>query len=95
MNRNKIGISILVLATLLVGMALIPAVSAQKEDNYSVTAEKAFEHANAQMINFIAADVPGFENWTEASVDPKPLELYDPNGKKLFYRFSVYKENKE
>ncbi|WP_235270723.1 hypothetical protein [Methanosarcina mazei] len=50
MNRNKIGISILVLATLLVGMVLIPAVSAQKEDNYSVTAEEAFKHANAHMI---------------------------------------------
>jgi hypothetical protein len=64
MIKNKIGISILVLATLLIGMALIPAVSAQKEDNYSVTAEEAFKHANAHMISFIAADAPGFENWT-------------------------------
>ncbi|KKG07937.1 C39 family peptidase [Methanosarcina sp. 2.H.A.1B.4] len=94
MNRNKIGVSILVLATLLVGMVLIPAVSAQEEKDYSVTAEEAFKHANANMISFIAADVPGFENWTGASIDPKPVELYDINGQKLFYQFSVYKEKK-
>lgn len=56
MKRNRIGIGILVLATLLVGMVLIPAAGAQKEDNYSVTAEKAFEHANAQMLHFIATN---------------------------------------
>ncbi|AAM06494.1 C39 family peptidase [Methanosarcina acetivorans] len=94
MNRNKIGVSILVLATLLIGMVLMPAVSAQEEKNYSVTVEEAFKHANANMISFIAADAPGFENWTGASVDPKPVELYDINGQKLFYQFSVYKEKK-
>jgi hypothetical protein len=94
MIKNKIGIGTLILAILLVGMALIPAVSAQKEDNYSVTAEEAFKHANAHMISFIAADAPGFENWTGASVDPNPQELYDINGEKLFYQFSVYKEKK-
>jgi hypothetical protein len=93
MKHNKIGIGILVLATLLVGMALMPAASAQKEDNYSVTAEEAFKHANANMISFIAADAPGFENWTEASIDTKPVELYDINGQILFYQFSVYKNN--
>ncbi len=75
MNRNKIGISILVLATLLVGMALIPAVSAQKEDNYSVTAEEAFKHANANMISFIAANTPGFENWTGHLLIPNQLSF--------------------
>ena len=94
MVKNKIGIGILVLAILLVGMILIPAASAQKEDNYSVTAEEAFKHANANMISFIAANTPGFENWTGASINPKPIELYDINGKKLFYQFSVYKEKK-
>ena len=74
-------------------MVLIPAASAQKED-YSVTAKEALKHANANIISFIAAGTPGFENWTGASIDSKPLELYDINGKKLFYRFSVYKENK-
>ena len=93
MIKNKIGIGTFILAMLLVGMLLIPAVNAQQADNYGVTAEKAFEHANAHMINFIAADAPNFENWTGASIDPKPQELYDINGQKLFYQFSVYKNN--
>ncbi|AAM30098.1 C39 family peptidase [Methanosarcina mazei] len=91
MIKNKIGIGSLILAIMLIGMALIPAVSAQKEDNYSVTAEEAFKHANAQMINFIATNTSGFENWTGASIDSKQLELYDPTGQKLYYQFSVYK----
>ncbi|WP_229390891.1 GTPase - sulfate adenylate transferase subunit 1, partial [Methanosarcina sp. DH2] len=91
MNHNKIGVSILVLATLLVGMVLIPAVSAQEEKDYSVTADEAFKHANAHMISFIATNTSGFENWTGASIDSKPLELYDPTGQKLYYQFSVLK----
>ncbi|WP_245860062.1 hypothetical protein [Methanosarcina spelaei] len=94
MKCNKSGTGILVLAILLVGIVLIPAAGAQKEDNYSVTAEKAFEHANAQMLHFIATNTDGFENWTEASIDSKPLELYDINGQKLYYQFSVYKNDK-
>jgi hypothetical protein len=72
-------------------MALIPAVSAQEEKDYSVTAEEAFKHANAHMISFIATNTSGFENWTGASIDSKPLELYDPTGQKLYYQFSVLK----
>ncbi|AKB55092.1 hypothetical protein MSBRM_2094 [Methanosarcina barkeri MS] len=83
----------LILAILLVVVGLLPAVSAEEEDNYSVTAEKAFEHANAHIIDFMSSDVPDFENWTDASIDPEPLELYDINGQKLFYEFSAYKNN--
>ncbi|WP_349681012.1 MULTISPECIES: hypothetical protein [unclassified Methanosarcina] len=93
MKHNRIGIGILVLAVL-VSMVFIPSVSAQKEDSYSVTAEEAFKHANANMISFIAAKALNFENWAGASIDPKPIELYDINGQKLFYQFSVYKEKK-
>ena len=91
MIKNKIGIGSLILAIMLIGMALIPAVSAQEEKDYYVTAEEAFKHANAQMINFITTNTSGFENWTGASIDSKLLELYDPTGQKLYYQFSVYK----
>jgi hypothetical protein len=90
MNRNKITIGILLLA-MLVSMVLIPAASAQNRDNYSISVDKAFEHANAHMLYFIATNTPGFENWTNVSIDPKPLELYDLSGQKLYYQFSVYK----
>ncbi len=91
-TKTKFRIGMLLLTMLLVSMALVPAVSAQGND-YRVTAEKAFEHANAQMIQFIMTNTSGFENWTGASIDSKPLELYDINGQKLFYQFAVYKNN--
>ncbi|AKB66431.1 MAG: hypothetical protein AB7D09_12625 [Methanosarcina sp.] len=42
MVKNKITIGILLLV-MLVGVALIPAVSAQEEKDYSVTAEEALK----------------------------------------------------
>jgi hypothetical protein len=90
--KKKFGIGTLLFAMLLVCVLLVPAVSAQGND-YSVTAEKAFEHANAQMIHFIATNTDGFGSWIGASIDPKPLELYDPAGQKLYYQFSVYKNS--
>ena len=92
MIRNKIGTRVLLLAVFLAAVALVPAVNAQNENDYSVTEEVAFEHANAQIIDFIANDAE-FEEWKGASIDPKPLELYDPNGQKLYHQFSVYKNN--
>lgn len=92
MIRKKIGTKGLLLAVLLLAGALVPAVNSQNESDYSVTEEVAFEHANAQIINFIS-NGGEFEEWKGASVDPTPLELYDPNGQKLYYQFSVYKNN--
>jgi hypothetical protein len=60
MVKKKFGIELLIFATL-VFMAFTPVVNAQKDD-YSVTSEKVFEHANAHMIRFIANDAPDFEN---------------------------------
>ncbi|HEY3362512.1 MAG TPA: C39 family peptidase [Methanosarcina sp.] len=91
--KTKFGTGILLLIMMLVIIALVPAVNAQGND-YSVTAEKAFEHANAQIIQFMVTDTDGFGSWIGASIDSKPLELYDINGQKLFYQFSVYKNNK-
>jgi len=91
MNNSKTKMAFIIM--LLVLVAFVPSVSAQEND-YSVTTVKAFEYANANMIDFITGNAPGFENWKGASIDPKPLELYDINGQKLFYQFSVYKAKK-
>jgi hypothetical protein len=92
MKRNKSGISILFLA-MLIGMVFIPAVSAQEEENYNITAEEAFKHANTRIVRFITIDTQKFGSWEGASIDPKPLELYDINGQKLYYQFSVFKND--
>jgi hypothetical protein len=87
--KTKIAFTIM----LLMLVAFVSVVSAQGND-YSITTEKALEHANVNMIIFIIDNTPGFENWKGASIDSKPQELYDINGQKLFYRFSVYKVKK-
>jgi len=89
---KKLGIRILFLA-MLTGIILVSVVNSQEEENYSVPVEKAFEHANAHVIDFMSSGAPDFENWIGASIDPKPLELYDINGQKLFYEFSAYKKD--
>jgi hypothetical protein len=93
-TKMRFGLSALFVAMLLVSMALVPgAMAAQPEDKYNVTIEKAFDHANAHMIDFVTANTSGFEQWKGASINPEPLELYDINGKKLFYLFSIYNNN--
>lgn len=86
----KCEIRILFLTMLLAGMMQVPAANGQEECNYSVTAEEAFEHVNAFIISY---PIIAYENWNGASVDPEPLELYDINGQKLLYEFSVYENN--
>jgi hypothetical protein len=92
--KSGFGAGMLFLKMLTVCIMFIPAVNAQKESDYFVTSEEAFKHANANTLNFIGGNIQEFENWTGASINPKPLELYDINGQKLFYQFSVYKAKK-
>ena len=89
---KKPEINALITTMFLVSLAFIPAASAQEENNYNVPVEKAFEHANVRMVAFIAT-ANDSEKWGGASIDPKPLELYDINGQRLYYEFSVYKKN--
>jgi hypothetical protein len=86
--KTKIAFTIM----LLMLVAFVPAVSAQGND-YSITTEKALEHANAYILAFIATAADDFGKWEGASIDPKPMELYDINGQKLYYEFSVYKNS--
>ncbi|WP_048173492.1 hypothetical protein [Methanosarcina siciliae] len=98
MNRNKIGVGILVLATLLVGMVLIPAVSAQKESSnvtYSLgmISEKQAEEVASYSIKEISGSVPNFEDWGDATVK-QSTAYYDLDGKRSAYSFNVI-ENKQ
>lgn len=58
--KKKFVFGVLLAAMMLMSMAFVP-VSAQEENDYSVTAEEAFKHANAHMINYIATGAPYFE----------------------------------
>ncbi|HOW15743.1 C39 family peptidase [Methanosarcina sp.] len=98
MVKNKIGIGILFLATLLVGMALMPAASAQKESSnvtYSLgmISEKQAEEVASYSIKEISGSVPNFEDWEDATVKLSTV-YYDLDGKISAYSYNII-ENKQ
>ena len=87
-------------AMLIVSMAFVSAVSAKNESdivtNNYVGIEKTREHATIALSEFVTAGSPGIKgaDWKGAKINPEPLTIYDINGKRLFYQYSVEKEGK-
>lgn len=99
--RNKgMQLGAMFAAILLVSVVFVPAVNAKNESdivtNNYVAIEKAREHATIALSEFVAAGSPGIKgtDWKGATINPEPLTIYDINGKRLFYQFSVEKEGK-
>lgn len=88
-KNNLLRISTLLMALFLI-FAIVPAMGAQSDENYDVSAKKALEHADAHATYFSIIDALEFEDWKDADIDPQPVEFYDIEGKKLHYLFSVY-----
>lgn len=63
------------------------------EANY-ISVETAKKHATVTMLDYVANGLVD-ENWVGATIDPNPIVIYDINGKKLYYQFSVMKEEKK
>ncbi len=100
MKKSKgMQLGALLTAILLVSMALASAVSAESQvlandlpgDESIVSKNKALEHAAVFMLRAVLTKTPGLEEWRGARVNPEPLTIYDINGRKLFYEFSVEK----
>jgi hypothetical protein len=100
-KMKPIKYGIILLALLLAAMAMVPMVSAMGtaitpdvataiESNY-VSPDTAFQSATAAVKDFIGRNALD-ENWNGATVNPKPNIIFDVNGKKLFYLFSVEKK---
>jgi len=89
-----------IIALLTLGVGLVaaadmgPTVHSTDEHSYVVSEEKALEHATVYMLDAVLTQTPGLEKWRGAMVNPEPLTIYDINGKKLFYEFSVEKNGK-
>lgn len=100
--KKSIGmqLGVMLAAMLLLSMMFVSTVTAKNESdivtNNYVTIEKAREHATVALSEFVAAGSPGLKNtdWRGASINPDPLTIYDINGEKLLYQFSVEKEGK-
>jgi hypothetical protein len=98
--------AILLLALLLAAMAMVSIVSAVDENNSKefdnlidanyVPIDIARNHASFALLEFASLGALGEkEKWINAEVNPKPIEIYDINGKKLFYLFSIEKKNQK
>jgi len=97
MNKNKrikIGVVLLALLILFPVVAFGAQVDTGKEDKNNVPASNAFEQASRYMDLVVRNGMPGLEDWQGATINPEPVVLYDINGEKLFYEFSVEKNTK-
>src|SRR5208337_291391 len=101
MKTLKIGV--ILLALLLAAMAMVPMVNATGiaitpdvativENNY-ISSDIALQSANAAIKEFVSRNALD-DNWNSAMVNSKPDVIFDVNGKKLFYLFSVEKNGK-
>ena len=95
-SKGILMVALLVATALMVGLFGSTAYSAGEYSvgDYVVSEEKALEHATVYMLDAVLTQTPGLEEWRGAMVNPEPLTIYDINGKKLFYEFSVEKNGK-
>ncbi len=95
-KMTKKILAIGIIALLVLGVGLVAAINADEIENNYVSKEKAREHATVTMLEFVLAGTPGLEDedWKGATINPEPLTIYDINGKKLYYQFSVEKDGK-
>jgi hypothetical protein len=102
MNIRKIGVVLLVL--LLAGMAMVPMVSAEEknvpldltstiEKNY-IPEKTAYLAATAAMQELTGSGALD-NTWSGAQVNSRPHIVYDLNGKRLFYLFTVENKGKQ
>ena len=100
---NLLKTRVILLALLLAAMAMIPIVCATDsrntainqdliESNY-IPIETAREQATLTMLNMIQSGALD-ANWVGSKINPTPQEIYDINGDRLFYQFSVEKKGK-
>jgi len=99
---KRLKLITVMLALLLAAMAMVPMVSATAdfqslshdkeiiESNY-ITVELAREQATITMLSMIQSGALD-ANWVGAKINPTPKEIYDVNGERLFYLFSVEKK---
>ena len=94
---------IALLALLLVGMAMVPMVSAEltaatsdivtKIEKNAISEDTAFQSATAAVKDFVSRRALD-SDWDGATVNPSPVIISDLNGEPLFYLFTVENNGK-
>jgi hypothetical protein len=99
---KKTGVILLLL--LVAGMAIVPCVSAEEIARFKVLnqeliesndipVETAREQATMTMLSMTQSGALD-ENWSGAKINPAYEEIFDVNGERLFYQFSVERNGK-
>jgi len=100
--KMRLGkLNIILLALMLAAMAMVPCVSAGIshgneesknliELNY-IPMDTAREQATITMLSMIQSGALD-ENWIGGKINPTPQTIYDINGEKLFYLFTVQRD---
>jgi hypothetical protein len=95
MIKYEFRVGVLLAGLLLLSvMCILPASASIDEKtiekNY-VPVKEAEVHAKTALYDFVLIGSPGSKstNWTNATVNPDPFIIYDMNGNKLFYQFTV------
>jgi hypothetical protein len=101
MNRSyyemkyEFRVGVLFVGLLLLSVVCISPAAADIDEktiemNY-VSVKEAEIHAKTALYDFVLIGAPGSnsKDWANSTVSPDPLIIYDTNGKKLFYQFTV------
>ena len=90
------GIAAVLTMLLLIGSISVAGASGDdySAENFYVDEDTAWMHADVYLIEWIADETPGLEDWDGAKVQKGAVTVYDIHGTKLFYEFTVTKDGK-
>ncbi len=99
MIMKKILVGVIFLATLIAGLAFLPAVNAQEEssngtDTSNVVSAEQAEKVASYSIKEISESIVNFSEWKNATVKLSTV-YYDLEGKKSAYSFNVIENEKQ
>jgi hypothetical protein len=89
---------VLVISLLFMGVIFVTSAEASQGDysveNFYVDEDMACNYAMKYLNEFAIDKTPGLKDWNSAKLQKDPITVYDINGKKLFYLYTVTKDGR-
>ena len=89
---------VLVISLLFMGVIFVTGAEASRADysieNFYLDEDMACNYAMKYLNEFAIDETPGLKDWNSAKLQKDPITIYDINGKKLFYTYTVTKDGK-
>ncbi|MCD4846339.1 MAG: hypothetical protein K8R25_17825 [Methanosarcinales archaeon] len=90
--------AVLIISLLLMGAILVTGAEASQADysveNFYVDEDIACNYAMTYLNGFAIDETLGLKDWNSAKLQKDPITVYDMDGKKLFYTYTVTKDGK-